>query len=189
MKHIHILCTAITLFGCIQDSRNDDRIYEVLNFVIKDEKLDKNYGLTLNPEDQIGDTKGNEGFLLDLVESNDTTQDLMELNHKQHTFELKAAMEYNFSLDKCLSREDVEYMLYQLSSASDFHWDNTRLKFNLKNKENWYTFSVPVFSKDGTKVVMIVRSLCRGLCGEGWQLMLKKEDGKWTSQRGITWRY
>lgn len=186
MRQFLILCAAISLLGCTQYSRSDDRIYEVLGFVIEDENLDKNYGLALIPEDQIDVHKSNKDFLLSLVRSKDETRDSIEID--QTTFKLlNAQIEYNFSIDKCLNLEDVEYMLYQLSSASDLRWDNGRLKFNLNNKENWYTFSLPVFSKDGTKAVMVVRSLCDGLCGNGCQLMLKKENGKWVSQRGFTW--
>jgi hypothetical protein len=189
MKQFLILCIIIALCGCIRENRNDDRIYEVLSFVIEDQNLDKNYGLTLTPEYQIDDTKSNKEFLLSLLESKNTAQHSTGSDRKQHFLELKVAIEYNFSLDKCLSPEDVEGMLYQLSSASNFSWDNNRLKFNLSNKENWYVFSPPLFSKDGTTAVMMVRHLCRGLCGSGWQLMLKKENGKWTSQRGITWHH
>jgi hypothetical protein len=173
MKQFLILCIIIALCGCIRENRNDDRIYEVLSFVIEDQNLDKNYGLTLTPEYQIDDTKSNKEFLLSLLESKNTAQHSTGSDRKQHF----------------LSPEDVDGMRYQLSSASNFSWDNNRLKFNLSNKENWYVFSPPLFSKDGTTAVMMVRHLCLGLCGSGWHLVLKKENGKWTSQRGITWHY
>ncbi len=134
MKQFLILCIIIALCGCIRENRNDDRIYEVLSFV----------------------TKSNKEFLLSLLESKNTAQHSTGSDRKQHFLELKVAIEYNFSLDKCLSPEDVEGMRYQLSSASNFSWDNNRLKFNLSNKENWYVFSPPLFSKDGTTAVMMV---------------------------------
>ena len=87
------------------------------------------------------------------------------------------------------SNADIDYMLKQKEEHLSFKWDNSRLGFNRDNNKQWYVFSVPLFSKDKSKAVMMIEDLYQGLCGYGWTVLFKKENDKWTSQTGARWWY
>lgn len=183
MKRFAILSLTILLLACGHKSDSNETVYELLDFVIKDQALDKNHGLALEPELRCSLDKTDEEFLKDLVEtpiSNDTAA--------YSKFQLTIPDTFYFvQLTKCLSKNDVDYMIQQRDKNKDFNWDNSKLGFNLHNKHHWYVFSVPLISEDRTKAVMMIRDLCKGLCGQCWTLLLTKQNGHWKSERGLTW--
>jgi hypothetical protein len=184
MKRLVIFCLTMIALSCAQDRVSNDLVYEIMDFVIKDQELDKTRGLKLEPEERYSLDKTDEEFLKSLIEPtapSDTVSDTTKI-------ELLISETFEFGqLSKCLTDADVEHMIRQRESNSDFNWDNSRLGFDLNNKDHWYVMSVPLISKDGSKAVMMIRNLCKGLCGHGWTLLLKKENGAWTSERGISW--
>ena len=93
----------------------------------------------------------------------------------------------NFKGLQCLTSEEANYMVAQMKSSADVKWDNSRLKFDQSNTENWYALSLPLFSRDDTKAVITIRELCPGLCGYGWIVCLDKVNGTWASERGRVW--
>ena len=163
-------------------NRLDTAVYDLMRFVIADQELDKTHGLRIIPQEDCSLDKTDREFLSELIEvqSADST-------YPSDSGKFELHMPTTFELTKCLTQDDVDFMLNQKIEKAAFRWDNVNLGFNLKNTNNWYEFSVPLFSKDKQKAVMMVRDLCKGLCGTGWTLLLIKEDGKWTSQKGLFW--
>ena len=86
-----------------------------------------------------------------------------------------------------LTKQDISGMIKQKEKLKAFKWNNNQLGFNLTNKSNWYSFSVPLFSEDKTKAVMMIRDLCSGLCGSGKTILFTKKNEKWTSNTGMIW--
>lgn len=179
MKIPKIIFLTTILISCTVNEK-DNELYELMKFVIEDQKLNKAYGLEISPEENCTIGQADEEFLktLILTENSDT----VELSPVEMMFEIG-------KLTKCLTEEDVALMVEQKELNNEFKWDNNRLELNSSKGDKWYSFSVPLFSKDRTKAVMMIRELCPGLCGRGWTLLLTKDNKKWTSEMGQTWRH
>lgn len=202
-----ILGICLTLFSCGQPSDNGDKtismdtisetvdsvietkanlpdttnqyIYDFMKVVIADQELDLSYGLTIEPEQGCDISQDDKTFLKTLlIEKNKPKKDTSDWRNMTFT--------YN-QLPKCLTLGDVDEMLLQKERLSSFSWDNSRLGFSSTNDTNWYCFSRPIFSRDKKIVVMMIRSLCSGLCGSGWTVVFTKQKDKWTSQTGGQW--
>jgi hypothetical protein len=172
-----------------QKISKDNEIYELLHFVIVDQSLNRNYGLQIEPEQNCSLNRSDEDFLRDLIvkeQATEVTPDTGEIQLDSIS-KLMVGTKIEFRIPQCLTVEDVDFMLSQKSAHSNLKWDNSRLGFNLGNENNWYTFSLPLLSKDKTKSIVMIRELCNGLCGHGWILLLTKQNGKWTSQKGERW--
>jgi hypothetical protein len=184
MKRLTILSLIVLLMACQRKEASSDRIYEIMNFVMFDQELDKTHGLKLEPDVGFRFCNSDEEFLRSLIETKRASDSLTIIDTTK--LELSITVSYEIGgLTKCLTQEDVDFMIQQKNT--DFSWDNSKLGFDLKNKDHWYALTVPMVSKDGTKAVMMIRDLCTGLCGGGWMLLLVKKDGKWTSERGASW--
>jgi hypothetical protein len=165
----------------------DKDIYEILEFVIKYQALDKNFGLRIKPGDRCDLNKEDKEFLTDLIlESKplkDSTVDSVD-------FKITVPLDtFSLGLQRCLIKEDVDYMLKQKETVKDFKWDNSRLGFDLDNTENWYEFSVPLFSADKSKAILLVSKLCKGLCGSEQTFLIEKEEGKLISKTGFLYNH
>jgi hypothetical protein len=90
-------------------------------------------------------------------------------------------------LNGLLTANDVDDMLRHKKSLTGFKWDNSRLGFNLSNRKNWFSFSIPLFSRHKDKVIMKIESLCPGLCGTGYTVIFVMENGKWVSHSSGYW--
>ena len=164
----------------VQDSSNQD-IYDFMKIVIANQKLNSNYGLTIEPEAGC-DLSGNDNeFLKTLLIEKEIK------NEKVDTGDWRNISITLADVNKCLTTNDIKTMLEQKKRLFSFKWDNRRLGFNLSNRDNWYCFSIPLFSKDKTKVVMMIRDLCKGLCGSGSTIVFSKAKGKWSSQSLGIW--
>ncbi|HSY61732.1 MAG TPA: hypothetical protein VK796_07640 [Cytophaga sp.] len=87
-----------------------------------------------------------------------------------------------------LTKRDIKYMLSEKRRLQNFKWNNQRLGFNLANKDNWYIFSIPYFSKDKKTALISIRALCSSfLCGNGDVLLYRFENNKWTSTEVDYW--
>jgi hypothetical protein len=150
-----------------------------MKVVIADQKLDLSYGLTVEPEQGCDLSQDDKTFLKTLlIEKSKSKSDTGDWRNMTITVN---------QLPKCLTSGDIDEMLLQKDKLSNFTWDKSRLRFSSSNDKNWYCFSRPLFSKDGEKVVMMIRNLCPGLCGTGWTVMFTKQNDKWTSQTGGQW--
>jgi hypothetical protein len=157
-------------------------VYDLLQFVIEDQELDKTHGLRLDPEENCSLDKSDKDFLQDLVVEEPVSDTLTNSGK----YEVKIPTTFELKMTRCLTQDDVDFMLNQKIKNKTLQWDNSRLGFDLNNSNDWYVFSVPLLSRDKQKAVMMVRDLCKGLCGQGWTLVLTKENGKWTSEKGLS---
>jgi hypothetical protein len=154
-------------------------IYDFMKIVIYDQRLDMSFGLNVEPEKGCNLFQEDQVFLKKLLvgkikpESKSDNLNIVVLN----------------TLPDLLTKTDIEEMLKQKMQLANFNWDISRLGFNAINRKNWYCFSKPLFSKDRQKVVMLIRSLCDGLCGGGWTVVFIKENNKWTSQTVDQWMH
>ena len=166
-----------------KDSISDKEIYDFMQIVIADQELQKENGLTFEPQSNcdllLDDEEFLKSLLIDTIK-HEVPSDTSGWRNGTFTATIEL-------LDKCLTNADIDFMLQQKIDHSNFRWDNSRLDFNMNNNNNWYIFSIPLFSKDKTKAIMMIRDLCRGLCGGGWTVLFKKENNKWVSQRGNQW--
>lgn len=89
--------------------------------------------------------------------------------------------------DRCLTKEDIHFMLSQKNANREFKWNSSRLGLTAGNNDLRYALSVPLFSRDRSKVIMMVRQLCPGLCGGGETVLFKKENNKWISKTIEGW--
>jgi hypothetical protein len=207
IRHTLIFAICLTLFGCRQSTTkvgntnsvdtssqiadpkaqtktnfsdtSNQYIYDFMKVVIADQKLDLGYGLTVEPEQSSAISQDDNTFLKTLlIEKSKPKSDTGAWRNMTTTID---------QLPKCLTRNDIDEMLLRKEELSNFNWDNSRLGFSASNDKNWYCFSRPLFSKDRKKVVMMIRSLCPGLCGTGWTVVFTKQDNKWTSQIGGKW--
>ncbi|MCB9326889.1 MAG: hypothetical protein H6571_24385 [Lewinellaceae bacterium] len=206
-RHTIILAICLTLLGCGQSTVKVDNtnsvdtsskiadtiaqaktnfpdtsnqyIYDFMKVVIADQKLDLSYGLTVEPEQGCDLSKDDKTFLKTLL--------IEKSLPKKETGDWRNMTITSNQLPKCLTNGDIDEMLLQKERLSNFTWDNSRLGFSPSNDKNWYCFSRPLFSKDRKKVVMMIRSLCPGLCGTGWTVVFTKQNNKWTSQTGGQW--
>ena len=172
-----------TIPSVVAKDTSNQAIYDFMKFVIANQKLDLSCGLTIDPEPRCDLSQDDKTFLKTLLIEKPALKNETDTGYWQP--QTISAVELN----KCLTKGDVNYMLLQKQNLSTFKWDNTRLNFNLKNDTNWYCFSIPLFSKDKRKAVMMIRNLCKGLCGIGWTEIFTKEKNKWTSQTIGQWFY
>ena len=201
---LFILVFLSALYGCGQnptnrriisnkietrDSVSESEIYDFMKVVIANQKLKTNNGLSSEPKLNCDISLDDKEFLKSLLI--DTTK--QETNNYTDTTDWKngiitftATTEFG-QLDKCLTNADIAFMLQQKADHSNFKWQNTKLGFNIKNDSTWYAFSVPLFSKDKSKAIIMIEDLCSGLCGLGWSVLFKKEDNQWISQTGNQW--
>lgn len=207
IRYTIILGICLTLFGCGQSTNKVDNtnyvdttskiadtitqvktnfldtsnqyIYDFMKVVIADQKLDLSYGLTAEPEQGCDLSQDDKVFLKALL--------IEKPKQKSDTVDWRNMSIIMNQFSKCLTNGDIDEMLLQKERLSNFTWDNSRLGFSQSNDNHWYCFSRPLFSKDGKKVIMMIRNLCPGLCGTGWTVLFTKQNKKWTSQTGGLW--
>ena len=155
---------------------SENEIYEFMKIVIAEQKLSYDNGFDISAPDYW--TKESlMTYLTDTIKKKQTTK---ADNFTFSTFT-------SFTANKCLTMQDINFMLKQKNALTNFKWDSKQFNFNKDNNKNWYTFSVPLFSKDKNKVVIQIGNLCSGLCGTGWTVLFTKENGKWNSWTGEKW--
>jgi len=196
----------LTLFGCVQSTdknvinklvsarsvadtltrlnvnvsdTSSQYIYDFMKIVIADQKLDLTYGLKIEPEQGCDLSQDDKIFLKTLL--------IERSKQKKDTGNWRNVTITINELNKCLTKADIDEMLLQKEKFKNFIWNNSRLGFNMSNDKNWYCFSRPLFTKDRKKAVMMIRNLCRGLCGTGWTVIFTNEDNKWSSKTCGQW--
>jgi hypothetical protein len=151
-----------------------DEIYAIIKTVIKKEKLDRSYGLNLIPESNCNTGSDDSSYLQTLlikspkafIPNVDSLGNVVVSN-------------LTFPDKNILTTADIEYMLEAKPKFKDLKWDNKRLGFDLKNRKNYYTFSIPYFTKRHDKVILMYENLCSGLCGTGSTILLSKKGNSW----------
>jgi hypothetical protein len=181
--------TDTTVYGV-----SESELYAFMQFVVQEQKLNVTYGL--NP-------------ILDVEEDTTFFQSLLETQPKEVAvnsgystdsvregkLRLEGELKMNFPAMSLSSRDllprlqakDLPFIRLQQKRYSSFQWNLNRLKFNLNNRTNWYSFSLPCFSKDKTKVIVTIRDYCPGLCGGGKTIVFTKTPSGWKSHMGPFW--
>ncbi len=154
----------------------NDAIYKVVQFIIQDQHLDRRLGFRALP------IEISTHFIQErAIDTVDRDNSFVEI--KDGKFKLRESATFYLKPRQCLTKEDIATMSDQLTALKDFRWDNTRLGFDTENKKEWYEFSVPLFSKDSSKVLMKMYWRCdQFLCGHDTAILLTKENGLWTSE-------
>jgi hypothetical protein len=172
----HILLISLTLLlSCSQKKDNDkaelDQVaidsinyldsssYALINSIIDGE----NSKYQIRIYDSIPQVNNNYKFLLD-------EQSFKALKNPPSLINLKG----NLTLYRLDSTKLPRAKILPPSSI-DF---NKPYQENKHLKPFWIIYS-PIISKDDQTAVISIDNICFGLCGEGWTLLLKKEDGKW----------
>ena len=162
---------------------SNQNIYDFMKVVIATQKLDLSYGIEIDPQPNCDLSQDDKTFLNTLLienkkhETKADTNDLINLSISSNMLER----------NKCLTKADITSMLEQKESLATFRWSNSRLGFSQTNDKNWYCFSIPIFSLDKNKVVMMISSLCPGLCGTGSTVLFVKEKDKWVAKTSEQW--
>jgi hypothetical protein len=143
-------------------------IYEIVNQVIKNENLNKNFGLIKKPFKE--NSENNDELILQkyLIKESNSNQESENL-----------ITEISFPNKNVLTKNDVSEMLRFKEKNRKLKWKNKFLKFNQKNTENRYQFSIPFVNKDNSKIIIQYELLCSELCGNGKTLFLTKENQNW----------
>jgi len=142
--------------------------YNFLKVVINKLNLDTTYGLEEVPLKDLGSIDSDSAFL---------QRHLLIGTARQKT---KASSNIRTMgvIDSCLTKEDIQYMINQKNSNTNFKWNSKCL--NLKSTNVFgekYKFSVPLFSIDKTKFIITIENFHAG----GMILLYKKENNDWTS--------
>jgi len=146
-------------------------IYDLVRILIRVKDLDTTCRLVLKPFESLSVGEPDSVFLENL---------LIEKRPKQ-----KEKYKTIGSLDKCLTRSDLDYMLRQKSRLHDFQWDSTRLHFTgTRQYDGKYSFSVPLVSADRTKFI-----ISYGGWWGGRTALFKKVNNNWEAQETIGWVY
>lgn len=194
MKRIIYVFTVLTfLCGCVEKKKenikSDKDLHDLVKIFINEQGLNLNYGLRLEPEPNFDTYKSdNDNFteFINQLEPKEIGEQAKEIREQTDFSLLEAKLDAQ-SLMTGLTKEDVLEMVEQKKSLKSFKWNIDRLGFDSSNKENWYSFSVPLFSKDQRKAIMMIKDLCPGLCGSGKTILFTKKNEKWTSNTGMIW--
>jgi hypothetical protein len=179
-------------------------LYDFIRIVEKDQKLDYSYGLSLDVETSLHNND-DEAYLSKFIKTTALkhvyyskppySKDSTKLYNTDSSLSFKVAIAEPLILNpsplfpsyECLTKGDVKHMLAEKRRLKNFSWNNQRLGFNLANKNSWYAFSLPYFSKDKKTTLISVRSLCPGLCGNGYVLLYQFQNNEWTSTQVDFW--
>lgn len=176
--------TPTTTATAILPDTSNQFIYDFMKVVIEEHKLNLTHGLTIEPQ-QCCDLSGDDySFLKTLLVETKKQEGIKDRSERGR---IKV---FSLELPKCLTQADIIAMLEQKKKMLPaFKWDNSRLGFDLANNKNWYCFSIPLFSTDKKKAVMMIKDLCRGLCGTGTIVLFRKEKNKWRSEIINLWMH
>ena len=149
-------CTSIEKTDWSKSPITEKEIYEVVNFAIAEQGMNKSNYLDLHA------SNFNDNFNLD---------DFM-IGRSDSFFTEKT------EIPKWLSAEDVNYMNYQLKSRQNFVWDNYKLKFEQMESKLRYHISLPLFAKD-KKTAIIFTENSGEILGTLTIMMLARNGNKW----------
>jgi len=155
-------------------------IYDFMKEIIVSEKLNLKNGLESEPDPNCDIQEADKDYLPNFLIGSEKSTNKVDPETGNILYTLD-------QFDRCLTRDDITYMLSQKHEHYGFKWDISRLGFNTNSADFWYTFSIPLFSRDKTRAIMMIRSLCPGLCGSGQTVLFKKEKGKWIAKPSGQW--
>jgi hypothetical protein len=165
-----------------QPDTSNQGIYDFMKIVIAEKKLDLTNGLAIDPEQGFDINEDDKAALQKLLIEPEKKATIDTGDYRTITFTAGEV-----GLEKCLTKTDIKQMLLQKAQLASFQWDNSRLGFNMSNDKNWFSFSIPLFSKDKSIAIMKIEDGCPGLCGTGETVLFRKQQNKWTCETGGQW--
>jgi hypothetical protein len=175
-----------------QNELTTKEIYDFIQVVIAEQKLNKNHKLDITPPTHCSITDNDSIFLMQFLidtskikeDNSFSTYDSISGKYKPHLSE----QTFSFPIrPQILTLDDINFMLLQNRQLVNFKWDNNRLNFNQSVSKAWYEISLPMFSKDKTKVIIRVSDLCPGLCGNGNIYLFVKKGNEWDIMTISSW--
>ena len=153
---------------------SNTEIYSIINLIIKREKLNKQYGIELNPYKNTNIAYTDERYLQTFL-IKPFAKDTIKRDSSSRR-DLVSPISYP---DKSiLTQADIDYILCSQKNLNQFMWDNKKLGF-ATNQKSRYSFSVPFFNLTHDKIIMAYEFLCPGLCGTGKSILLNRKKGGW----------
>ena len=193
------LILALTIYSSNIFAQNDiiynkleeKELYEFMQMAITQRNLKKSYGISngidTNSMNHTLDTAFLSKYLIDSV----AIKNRLRFDSIQAQLPLDSFPHINPYFDdgiKCLTQEDIQAFLKSKKINSAFKWQNSRLGFDIHNKEEWYSFTLPVFNTDHSLALMSISYRCNlFMCGNGDIILFKKENKKWTNITLIHW--
>jgi hypothetical protein len=139
-----------------------DNLYEVIISAIKLDSLKQN-----NQKVRLLDSLSNNIQSMDFIKYNET---LTEMGYKSELLkDLKKIKAYRLQASRL---SDLEILSTDSIDFDKPYQDN-------KDIEPFLIIYTPLISIDETIAVISIDNICFGLCGEGWSLILTKENEKW----------
>lgn len=163
-----------------QKLKDEKYIYDFMSEIIIQQKLDLKNGLETELEKSASESLNDDDFLKSLLIDNKDINEGKDI--------MKDTFYYSYP-EKCLTQKEINSMLNSKKKLKDFKWDNSFLGFRKENKKNKYSFSLPLFSSDRTKAIIMIKYTCPGLCGSAQTILFKKENGNWGSHIVAAWWY
>ena len=189
-NNLHIIVDTI-------DHTTYPEIYSFLKSLIKSHDLDSSFGLILEPETFCDLSQTDIAYLKKnlLLEKNRKLQTIAKTDTTRLTdsilnvsYELPPIINASTLQTRYLTYSDINFMVRNKPDPKVFRWDNSRLGFNMKNKEKYYNLSIPMFSRNHKIAVILIEELCPGLCGTGMTYVYRKNSQKWIhSSTGMFW--
>ena len=158
-----------------KSSAINKEIYSFIRMAVKKIPLNLKYNLRPEPLKNCNN-ESDSIFLNSLL---DDSQDEKSAHKKSSSLQILKL----YGLPKCLTAEDIKLMLGQRLQSQKFSWDGKYLGFSLES-DNWYSFSVPLFSKDRKKVIFGVEELRSSYSRSKKIYLLHKEGDDWKSSVG-----
>jgi hypothetical protein len=164
---------------------SDSEIVEFINSDIQRDSIKKIKAVQekiypLNPDDFYYKDS------IDFKAKNDKNSSFIFIYHKVNKKKILTN-----DIDTLFSREDIDFFYKQLKGLRRRHYwknrfDNSafindiELDSNNYAKQTMYSYSVPLFSRDKTRVIIIKSFLCGMLCGGGgYYIYQKTKNGDW----------
>lgn len=190
MKRLLWVWTFIAVLGCGDKKETPSKggaaalskdsphraIYDVAEVVIRNTGMRKNFGLKEVPAEHI--FRGDDETLLTRMILPPDGNPIARLNQSDSIL-------FEVGLRRCLKEEDVPHMISQKDKYTDFRWNVALLGFDSTNTMEWYEMTVPVFSKDSSRVVVGVHYHCSYMeCSGNTPVILYRKGDGWESEAG-----
>jgi hypothetical protein len=199
LKYLVVL--SLVLNGCSENAQpsvefikksslvTEDDIYSFMNYLMYEDILKRDYRIELTPEEDFGFMKSVDSilYLLEIGEDK-SIKDHSKLDSFSKQYQgdtlltAPGTITFNWGshsiYSEVLTSEDSKFIKQQIIKNKNFKWDNDRLGF-LEKSSHWYQVSVPCFSRDKKHVIILIRSLCPGLCGGSELFLFTKKGIEW----------
>ena len=165
IKSVHYNCDSLF---------SQEEVYELLNFVIAEKKLDKSYCLNRkileNPSRNQSEMKFFKSLVID--SSRKFYNDIIDDSGKVSRI-------YDYPNLNILESEDIKFIKCQKYKFQSLNWDNSKLGFTEMVRSHTYSFSIPYFSFNKKIVILRYEYFCGTLCAGGQTLVMRKINGTW----------